>query len=330
VERRKAAIGVLAVSTLATSILALAQPSARPRRIGVLGMSNPVAGRAYLAAFTDELAKLGWVEGQNLQVTYRYAGGDAARLQPLAAELAALEPDVLFSTNNQGSLALARATSRIPVVMTGPEDPVAAGLVRSLAHPGGNVTGTASGTGSSVLTGKRLEILKELLPRTTRLAVIYNAAESDNASGIAALPERARQFRMRIEPLSARDLSEIRGAFDALSRNPPDAIYVSTNAPNYTNREVICAEALRMRVPTMTSFSQFADSGCLASYAVSIDELARESARFVDQILRGANPADIPVRQPTRFELVINARTAASLGLAIPPKLRVMADRVIE
>jgi putative ABC transport system substrate-binding protein len=329
-DRRRSAIAMLALAALASSTRAEAQPSARPRRIGVLGMSNPVAGRAYLAAFTDELAKLGWVEGQNLQVTYRYAGGDAARLQPLAAELAALELDVLFSTNNQGSLALARATSRIPVVMTGPDDPVAAGLVRSLAHPGGNVTGTTSGTVEGALTGKRLEILKELLPRASRLALIYNAAESFDASAVAAFTERARQFRMRVEPLSARDLSEIRGALDALSRNPPDAVYVYTNAPNYTNREVICAEALRIRVPTMTNFSQFADSGCLASYAVSVDELVRESARFVDQILRGANPADIPVRQPTRFELVINARTAASLGLAIPPKLRVMADRVIE
>jgi putative ABC transport system substrate-binding protein len=329
-NRRRSAIAMLALAALGTSTLAEAQPSARPRKLGVLGMSNPVAGRDYVAAFIDELAKLGWVDGQNLQVTYRYAGGEAARLPTLAAELVALELDVLYSTNIQGSLALAHATPRIPVVMTGPDDPVAIGLVRSLAQPGGNVTGIASATASSALTGKRLEILREWLPRASRLAVIYDPAETADAIGIPTLPERASPFGIRIEPTSARNLSEIRAALDAISRNPPDAIYVFSNAPNYTNREVICAEALRMRVPTVTNFSQLADAGCLVSYALSADVMARESARFVDQILRGAKPADLPVRQPTRFELVINARTAASLGLAIPPKLRVMADRVIE
>jgi putative ABC transport system substrate-binding protein len=330
-DRRRSAIAMLAFAVLATSTLAEAQPSARrPRRLGVLGMSNPVAGGPFQALFADELAKLGWVEGQNLQSIYRYADGDAARMPALAAELVALEPDVLFATNLQASLVLAHATSRIPVVMTGPDDPIAFGLVKSIAHPGGNVTGTASGTAWSALSGKRLEILKELLPRSSRLAVIYDAAETGNARSIVAMSDRASQFGMRIEPLSARDLSEIRGALDVLSRNPPDAIYVFNNAPNFTNKEVICMEALRMRVPTMTNVSSYADSGCLASYAYSIDELALESARFVDQILRGAKPADIPVRQPTRFEFVINARTAASLGLTIPPKLRVMADRVIE
>jgi putative ABC transport system substrate-binding protein len=326
-DRRRSAIAMLALAALGTSTLAEAQPSARPRRVGVLAYSNPAAGGAYVAAFTDELARLGWVEGQNLQVTLRYAGGDAARLPALAAELVALELDVLYSTNLQGSLALAHTTSRIPVVMTGADFPAAAGLVRSLAHPGGNVTGTGFGALSD---DKRLEILKELLPRTSRLAVIYDPAEAIDAAVVVTVRARASQFGIRIEPTSARNLSEIRAALDAISKNPPDAIYLVTNAPTYTNREVICAEALRMRVPTMTSFSQFVDSGCLVSYAFSADELTRESARFVDQILRGANPADMPVRQPTRYELVINARTAASLGLAIPPKLRVMADRVIE
>ena len=327
-DRRRSAIAMLALAALGSSTFVEAQPSARPRRLGVLGMSNPVVVRTFMAAFRDELARLGWVEGQNLQVTYRFAGGDAARMPSLAAELVALEPDVLYSTNAQGSLALAHATSRIPVVMSALDSPAAMDLVRSLARPGGNVTGTAFGT--PVLGGKRLEIVKEWVPRASRLAVIYDAAETSDAAALDALRAGANHFQMQIEPLSAGNLSEIRGAFDALSKNPPDAIYVFANVPNITNKEVICAEALRIRVPTMATYSYFADSGCLVSYGFLEDEFAREGARLVNQILRGANPADVPVRQPTQFELVINARTAASLGLAIPPKLKVMADRVIE
>jgi putative ABC transport system substrate-binding protein len=328
-DRRKAAITMLGFATCAASTRADAQPAARPRRVGVLSFSNPVVARAVYAPFTDELVKLGWVEGQNLQMTYRYAGGDVARLPALAAELVAVEPDVLFSTTAPGSLALARATSRIPIVMSGAPDPVALGLVKSLPRPGGNVTGTASSPGQP-LHGKRLEILKEWLPRLARVAVIFNLRDSFDLDSLAALQGDAGRIGLRVDALSVGNLSEFRSAIDALRRDPPDAIYVLGGAFNYTNRDMICTEALRMRVPTMATATQFADSGCLPDYGSSLDELERENARFVDQILRGANPADMPVRQPTRFELDINARTAASLGLAIPPKLRVMADRVIE
>jgi putative ABC transport system substrate-binding protein len=213
--------------------------------------------------------------------------------------------------------------------MTGPPDPVAMGLVKSLARPGGNVTGTASAAGE-YLHGKRLEILKEWLPHLSRLAVIYNPRDIYESEGFAALQGYANRFGLRVDSLSVGSLSDIRGAIDTLSAHPPDAIYVLSGAANCTNRDMICTEALRIRVPTMAAFSQFVDSGCLSSYGNSFDDVARESARFVDQILRGANPGDMPVHQPTHFELVINARTATSIGLAIPPKLRVIAERVIE
>jgi putative ABC transport system substrate-binding protein len=328
-DRRKAAITMLALSMSATSILALAQPSARPRRLGVLHFSNPAASRAVSAAFTHELAKLGWVDGQNLQSTHLYADGDVARLPALAAELVALQPDVLYGTTAESAIALARTTSRIPVVMVGPPDPVAMGLVKSLTRPGGNVTGTATSPGQ-YLHGKRLEILKEWLPGVSRVAVIYDPRDSLASDSLAALQGYASRLRLRVDPLSVGNLSEFRGAIDAMRKDPPGAIYLLGGAFEYTNRDMICTEALRMRMPTMAASAQFADSGCLFGYSSSLDELLWESARFVDQILRGANPADMPVRQPTRFVLDINARTAASIGLAIPPKLRVMADRVIE
>jgi putative ABC transport system substrate-binding protein len=275
------------------------------------------------------LAKLGWIDGQNLQIIHRYSHGDVERHPVLAAELVALEPDVLFGTTTDTSIALARATTRIPVVMTGPPDPVAMGLVKSLARPGGNVTGTATATGA-FLFGKRIGILRQWLPHLSRIAVMYNPRDPFDSDGFARLQDEASQSGLRVDPMSVGNLAEFRGAIDALSKQPPDAIYVFTGAFNYTNRDMICGEVLLLRLPAMTSNPQFVESGCLASYAGSLDELIRENARFVDQILRGAKPADIPVRQPTRFEFVINAKTARSLGLAIPSSLRVIADRVIE
>jgi putative ABC transport system substrate-binding protein len=328
-NRRRSAIAMLALAALAKPTLAEAQPSARPRRIGVLAYSNPVAGRAYFAVFTDELAKVGWIDGQNVQLIYRFADGDASRLPALAAELVSLEPDVLFSTNASGSVALAHATSRIPVVFSGFLDPVAAGVVKSLVRPGGNVTGMATGASADIY-GKRLELLKGWLPRLSRITLIYNPGEPIGLVDSALLEDYAKRIGVRVELLIARNVSEIRAAMDTLSRDRPDAVYVLPTAAIYTNRELVCAELARLRLPAMAETYQFPDSGCLASYAFSVEELLQGAGQILDQILRGADPADIPVRQVTRLELVINARTAASLGLTIPPKLRVMADRVIE
>jgi putative ABC transport system substrate-binding protein len=300
----------------------------RSRRVGVLGFSNLVSSRAYRAVLANELAKLGWVDGQNIQLIYRFADGDAARLPALAAELVALEPDALFGPSGAQSLALAHATSRIPVVMAGFSDPVAAGLVKSLTHPGGNVTGCASWGPETF--GKRLQLLQEWLPRMSRIALIYNPGEPGAQAAFVALEQYANRFGVRIESRIARDLTEIRAALDVLSRDRPDAVYLANDASNYTNRELVCAEVTRMRLPTMTDQSEYPAAGCLASYSYSLDEITREAVRVLDEILRGARPADIPVREPTRSELVINARTAALLGLAIPPRLRLLADRVIE
>jgi putative ABC transport system substrate-binding protein len=291
-------------------------------------MSNRVAGRAYIAAFIQELAKLGWVDGQNLQLIWRFADGDATRLPALAAELVALEPDALFGTAAAGSLALAHATSRIPVVMNVTYDPVAAGLVNSLTRPGGNVTGMAEW--GPEIYGKRLEVLKGWLPRMSRIALIYNPGEPNALAGFLALQDYTDRFGVRLQPLIARNPTEIRAAMAALSGDPPDAVFLVNDAANYANRELICTEAARMRLPTMADQSQFADSGCLASYSYSFEESLVDCAQILNQILRGISPADIPVRQATRMQLIINSRTAASIGLTIPPSVRVVADRVIE
>jgi putative ABC transport system substrate-binding protein len=328
-NRRRSAIAMLAFAALATWPLAEAQPSTRPHRIGVLGISNLGASRAFLAVFTDELTKLGWIDGQNVQLIYRFADGDASRLPALAAELVSLGPDVLCSFSPAATAALARATSRIPVVMDGPADPVAMGLVKSLAHPGGNVTGTATAAGPEIY-GKRLEVLTELVPGLARIALIYDPGEANGPVGRAALEDSAKRLGLRLDLLVAEDVSELRSAMDTLSRDRPGAVYLLHTAAAYTDRELVCARLARMRLPSMTDFYQYVESGCLASYSYVLEDAMRGTAQVLDQILRGANPADIPVRQVTRLELVINARTAASLGLAIPPKLRVMADRVIE
>jgi putative ABC transport system substrate-binding protein len=299
------------------------------RRIGVLAFSNPAAGRAYFAALAAELAKLGWVDGRNLQLIYRYADGDSARLPALAAELVALEPDALFSSNVPGSLALAHATSRIPIVMTGNYDPVAMGLVDSMARPGGNVTGIATSVDTAI-HGKRLEFLKSWFPRMSRVAVIYNPEESNTRVAFLGLQDSAKRLGIGIEPLVARSLSEIRFVIDTLSKDRPDAVYLINTAASYRNRELICTEAARMRLPTMADWSQYPESGCLASYSYSAEDYLRECAEMLNQVLHGARPADIPVRHPTRFELVINARTAASIGLDVPGNLRLAADRLIE
>jgi len=239
-----------------------------------------------------------------------------------------LGPDVLCAFTPTTSAVLARATSRIPVVMNGSIDPVAMGLVKSLARPGGNVTGVTT-VADLEFFGKRLEVLTGLLPHLARIAVIYNPSEAGGPVGRAALEDSAKRLGLRLDLRVAKNLSEVRSAMDTLSKDRPDAVYLLSTAAMYTNRELVCAELTRMRLPSMGEY-QYADAGCLVSYSFVLEDAMRGMAQILDQILRGANPGDIPVRQVTRLELVINGRTAASLGLAIPPKLRVMADRVIE
>ena len=328
-NKRLAIAALLGLAVLAASPPALGQSPAAPKRIGILGFSNPVAAKAFLDAFAGELGRLGWIEGRNLQTTYRFAEGDASRLDALAAELVSLKLDVIYAPTPGAALALHRATATIPIVMLGPNDPVALGLVKSLAHPGGNITGTSGSVGNEIY-GKRVEILKDWLPQLSRLAVIYNPTELGSPEALVALQEYSSRLGVKVEAFAARDAAEIDAALNAMSRRRPDAVFVFNSAPNYTHRNTLCASLVRMRLPSHGGTTQYADAGCLLVYGSNAEGLAREGAGFVDQILRGANPADLPVRQPSTFELVINAPTAKALGLTVPKLLTLRADRIIE
>ena len=207
-------------------------------------------------------------------------------------------------------------------------DPVALGLLKDMKHPGGNVTGIANwGPG---IWGKRLELLRQWLPRILRVAAIYNPDEPNALDAFTAVRDYANRLGIQIEPLAARNPAEIRAAMALLGNNRPDALLILYDAANLVSRELICKEAIRMRLPTMADVSQYTSFGCLAAYGTAAFEAAREGARILSDILHGASPADIPMRQPTRSEFIINARTAAEIGLDIPPSVRLLADRVIE
>ena len=328
-NRRATIAALLALGASATALGVRAQSSERPRRIGILGFANPVAGKAYLDAFADELAKLGWVEGRNIVTTYVYAQGDVGRMDALAAELLALKPDLIFTTNDPGALALKRATSTVPIVFASISDPVALGLVKSLRHPGGNLTGQASAQTLETI-GKRLQLLKEWFPRLSRISIMFSQDDRDNTFWLGEFRRYAAKLGMQAVELNVRDVQDIDVAFGKLQRDGVGALYVFSNALTYTHRETIFGHALAARVPTISSTTNFADAGGLIAYGSRPEDLARGGAWYVDRILRGAKPADLPVQQPTRYELVINAKTAKALGLTIPQSLLIQADRVIE
>lgn len=321
---------LLGFAALVAASVALGQsPPPTPKRIGFLAFSNPVAGKAVIDAFADELRRLGWIEGRNLQTTYRYAEGDASRLDALAADLVSLKLDVLYAGNQSGAEALHRATTTIPVVITGVVDPVGRGFVRSLAHPGGNITGIASAAGNEIYA-KRVEILKDWLPQLSLLGLIYNPTEPNGPEALVGLQEYGSRLGFKVEAFAVSDAAGIDAALSAMSRHRPDAVYLVNSAANYTYRSTFCAGLARLRLPSIGPSSQHVEAGCLLSYGVVVEGQQREGAGFVAKILSGAKPADLPMQQPTTFELAINARTAKALGLTMPRQLTIRADRIIE
>jgi putative ABC transport system substrate-binding protein len=306
-----------------------AQNREAPRRLGILGLSNPVAGKAYFDALAAELAKRGWVEGSTLATTYAYADGDASRMDVLAVELLAGRPDVVHATSAVGALALQRVTRTVPIVFAYAYDPVGLGLVKSLAQPGGNVTGISAYPMANV-SGKNIQILKEWLPRLSRLAVVYGGREPSNESQLEILRHHATEFGLTLKLLRVNDASEVNVVLAELQPHSADAVYLLGSALNYAQRAAICRHMTAARLPAITSFSQAVDDGCLMSYGASYRDSVSQAAGYIDKILRGQKPGELPVSDPSRFELVINARTARAIGLAIPQSLLLRADRVIE
>ena len=322
-------IVALAVGVLSAPLGADAQRPGKVPRIGYLGYSSAALEPHLVGAFRQGLRDLGHVEGQNIVIEYRWAEGKLDRFPDLVADLVRLKVDVIVTAGTPGALAAKQATRTIPIVMASSADPVGTGLVASLARPGGNVTGLASI--SSELAGKRLEMLKEVVPRLSRLAVLWNPANPVNAIGLNQTRIAAQALRVTLQPVvEVRAADEFDAAFATISRAHPGALVVLPDRFFYGQRARIVNFAAKNRLPAMYSVREFVDAGGLMSYAASNTDMFRRAATFVHKILKGAKPADLPVEQPTRFELVVNLKTAKSLGLTIPQSILMRADQVIQ
>jgi putative ABC transport system substrate-binding protein len=323
---RRAFLGGLAGGLLAAPLAARAQPTGNAHTIGFFG--PPPSAGGLLQAFQQGLRDLGYVEGQNIKIEYRYTDvalqGHPELLPRYATELVRLKPEVIVVSVTEAALAVKKATSTIPIVTVSVADPVAAGLVASLARPGGNVTGLSRE--SRDLIGKNFQFLKEALPGIKRVGALANPADSL----IADAGEAARSLGVQLKVVEASAPTELEGAFLAMHRDKADAVVVLGGGAFYLNRTRIVALAFRNRLPSAFQNREFVEAGGLLSYAPSTTANYRRAALFVDKILRGAKPADLPVEQPTKFELVINLKTAKALGLTIPPSLLQRADQVIE
>jgi putative ABC transport system substrate-binding protein len=325
-DRRTFLAGTGAV-LLAAPLAAEAQPAGKIPRIGFLFFGSLGPSRE-LDAFRQGLRELGYAEGQNIAVEYRFARGEIERLPELATELARLKLDVLITPGTAAALAAKRATTTIPIVFAGVADAVGAGLVTNLARPGGNITGLTSI--SAELGGKRLELLKKVVPRASRVAVLFNRADRSNVLVLEQLQESAPTLGLTLQPLEVRGPGEFEGAFGAMTRQRADVMFGAASVLTFAHATVLVDHAAKSRIPAMWGHRQFVDAGGLMSYAVNFYDQIRQTAIYVDKILKGAKPGDLPVEQPTKFELVINLKTAKALGLTIPPSLLGRADEVIQ
>ncbi len=323
---RPAALMVsLALGLLAAPLAAGAQQASKMARLGVLLFSTP-EGDPNLATFRQGLSELGYVEGKNLTTLYRYAEGKPERLANLAVELAALKPDVIFALGGDVAPFARTATNTIPIVMAVSVDPVQAGLVPSLARPGGNVTGVTFV--SSELAAKRLQFLKEAAPRMTRVAVLWNPNHVDPE--YAETQAAGRRLGVHVQSLEVRGPGDFEGAFQAADVGRAEAIIVVSSRLMTFGRQRIIELAARRRLPVVSGWGPWAQAGALLSYGPDLNASVRRAATYVDRVLKGANPGDLPVEQPTKFELVINLKTAKALGLTIPQSVLVRADQIIE
>ena len=322
---------VLLVGVLAAPLIAEAQPAASFPRIGYLSPgypSDPRVGERFLQAFRQGLRELGYVEGQNIVIEFRSAEGKYDRLSALAVELIRFKVNVIVTIASPATQAAKQATETIPIVMVNVADPVATGFVASLARPGGNVTGLSLMLPE--LVGKQLELLKEILPKVSRVALLGNPANPGNALMVQRAQDAARTLGVRLQTLPARDLSEIDSAFAAITAERAGAVIVLTESVTLDHRTRIADHAVRRRLPTVFGVNEFAEAGGLLAYGPSLADGYRRAATYVDTILKGAKPADLPVAQPTTFNLVVNLRAAKALGLTIPQAVLWRADQVLQ
>ena len=310
-------------------LAARAQQSGKVYRIGFLANDPTIPVQPAGKAFLDGLREGGFIEGKNVTIEHRFAEARLDRYDGLVAELIRLEVDVIVTSATDATLAAKRANTKIPVVMLSVPDPVAQGVVASLAHPGGNITGLSQDD-SAEIAAKRLQLFKDTIPHIAQVAVLLNPDVRYDQSQWQQLELAARSLNVTLRRLVARQASEFEHAFAATARDRPDVLFVAGNSLNFVNRRLLAELAAKSRLPTMCSNREYAEAGCLMSYGYVRTESFRRAAIYVGKILKGAKPADLPVEQPTKYELVINLKTAKFLSLEIPRPLLLIADETID
>ena len=325
--KRRQFITLLGGAAVAWPLAARAQRAGKLPTIGLLGASAASVQLPWTAAFVQRLRELGWIDGRNLTIEYRWAEGRNERYAEIAAEFVRLKVDVIVTNGTPPALAAKQATAVIPIVFAAVSDPVGTGLVASLARPGANATGLSNQISDTA--GKKLEFLREVVPGLRQLAIMVNVSNPASVLEMGEVHAAARTFGLEVAASEIRRVEDIASAFDAL-KDRTDALYVCADPLVNANRVRINTLALGLRLPTMHGYREYVEAGGLISYGPNIPNLFQRAAEFVDKILRGAKPADLPVEQPTKFDLIFNLTTAQALGLTIPESFLVRADEVIE
>ena len=328
VSRRRFALSLCALLAASAPTRARAQPAKTPR-VGYLQAVVPQNGTSpLLEDFRQGLRDLGYVEGRNIELVVRWADGHLERLPALAADLVRMKVDVIVAVNSPSILAAKKATQTIPIVMPLSSDPVGDGLVASLARPGGNITGLS--VMAPELSEKRLQLLKEVFPKLRPVAALWNPDYVGMAARFRQAQGAAPSVGMEVRSVEIRDSGELERALTELDRNRPGALLLLADPLTLSQRLRIVEYAAEQKLPAMYELSQFVDAGGLMSYGPNVDDIVRRSATYVDRILKGAKPGDLPIEQPAKFELVINLKTANALGVTIPQAVLLQADRIIE
>ncbi len=328
----KACVAALVLIVLVAVLIPLAAEAQRavtPPRVGYLGAGSASADAPFREAFRQGLRERGWIEGQNVVIESRWAEGRLDRLPDLAAELVRLKVDVIFAPATASTVAAQNATRTIPIVMAMVGDPVGRGTIASLARPGGNVTGLSINVGVEAV-GKQLELLKEVAPKISRVAVLGNPDEPQYGPVVREAEIVGRALGVQLQVLEARGPNEFDRAFAAMVRQHAEALWVLSGAVYFLHQRQLADLAAKSRLPTTYGYREYVDAGGLLAYGPNLREFWRRAAVYVDKVLQGAKPADLPVEQPTKFELVINLKTAKALGLTIPQSVLLRADEIIQ
>jgi putative ABC transport system substrate-binding protein len=326
--KRRELLTLLGGAATAWPLAARAQQQGKISRVGFMGNSTPALEANLVGPFRDGLRELGYQEGRNIIIEYRWAEGNYQRFPALVAELLAVPVDVIVTAGTPATLAVKKATSTVPLVMIAVGDPVGSGIVPSLAHPGANITGLSSIAPD--LEGKRLELLREVVPKLSRVALFLNPLNDFHSVSVRQAFAAAQALGIKLQALEVRTLEELDGAFARIVREKPDALLILADRVFLHNRKRMMDFATEHRLPSVNAYREVVEAGGLMSYGPSYEDMHRRAADYVDKILKGAKPGDLPVEQPTKFTLILNLKSAKALGIEVPPMLLARADEVIE